>query len=78
MSARNLYPPAAAGALSLAGAIGLGAWNVALVLLPLVSPWMAGAVVGARWRSSDLGAGEELRNHELARRWIWQPAPERP
>src|ERR1019366_10239464 len=76
LSARNLYPPAAAGALSFAGAIGLGAWNVALVLLPLVSPWLAGAIVGARWRSSDLGAGEELRNHELGRRWIWQPAPE--
>ena len=77
LSARNLYPPAAAGALLLAGAIGLAAWNVALVLLPLVSPWVAGAVVGARWRSSDLGAGEELRNHELGRRWIWQPAAER-
>ena len=25
----------------------------------------------------DLGAGEELRNHELARRWFWQPAPAR-
>ena len=76
LSARNLYPPAAAGALSLAGAIGLSAWNAALVLLPLVSPWVAGAIVGARWRSSDLGAGEELRNHELGRRWIWQPAAE--
>ncbi len=73
LSARNLYPPAAAGALALAGAIGLRAWGVAVVLLPLVSPWMAGAVLGARWRSSDLGAGEELRNHELGRRWIWQP-----
>jgi hypothetical protein len=38
LSARNLYPPAAAGALSFAGAIGLSAWNAALVLLPLVSP----------------------------------------
>src|SRR5450631_2909229 len=76
LSARNLYPPAAAGVPSLAGAIGLSAWNAALVLLPLVSPGLAGAVVGARWRSSDLGAGEELRNHELGRRWIWQPAAE--
>jgi hypothetical protein len=76
VSARNLYVPAAAGVIAVAGAIGLRAWNVAGVLLPLVSPWVAGAVVGARWRSSDLGAGEELRNHELARRWIWQAAPE--
>ena len=77
LSARNLYLPAAAGVIALAGAIGLHAWDVALALLPLVSPWTAGAIVGARWRSSDLGAGEELRNHELGRRWIWQPAPER-
>src|SRR5450755_913577 len=76
LSARNLYPLAAAGALMLAGAIGLSAWNATLVLLPLASPWVAGAIVGARWRSSDLGAGEELRNHELGRRWIWQPAAE--
>lgn len=34
LSARNLYPPAAAGVLALAAAIGLRAWNVAVVLLP--------------------------------------------
>ena len=38
---------------------------------------MTAAVMGRRWRLADLGAGEELRNHELARRWIWQPPPER-
>jgi site-specific recombinase len=46
LSARNLYPLAAAGALMLAGAIGLSAWNATLVLLPLASPWVAGAIVG--------------------------------
>ncbi|MGB0092572.1 MAG: hypothetical protein WBP81_08565, partial [Solirubrobacteraceae bacterium] len=30
-----------------------------------------------RWRLSDLGAGEELRRHELARRWVWQPKVKR-
>jgi hypothetical protein len=57
--------------------INLRAWSVAIVVLPVVAPSVAGAIVGTRWRSGDLGAGEELRNHELARRWIWQPAPER-
>ena len=76
MSARNLYPAAGAGTIGLVGAIALHAWDVALVLLPVVSPWLASAIAGARWRSGDLGAGEELRNHELARRWIWQPRSE--
>jgi hypothetical protein len=77
LSARNLYPPAAVGVIVLVAAIGLRVWSLAVVVLPVVSPWVAGAIVGARWRTGDLGAGEELRNHELARRWIWQPAPER-
>jgi hypothetical protein len=33
--------------------------------------------MGRRWRLADLGAGEELRRYEQARRWIWQPAPPR-
>jgi hypothetical protein len=37
-----------------------------------------GAALGRRWRLIDLGAGEELRNHELSRRWVWEPAPDRP
>ncbi len=77
LSARNLYLPAAASSLLLSIALAVHVWAVALVLLPLTAPWVAGAMVGARWRSGDLGAGEELRNHELSRRWIWQPAPER-
>jgi hypothetical protein len=77
LSARNLYPLAVLGGAALLAAVGVRAWPVALVVLPLATPWAAGATVGARWRSRDLGAGEELRNHELARRWIWQPAPER-
>jgi hypothetical protein len=76
LSARNLYPPAAVGSALLTASLAFHAWTLALVMLPLVSPWLAGSVVGTRWRTGDLGAGEELRNHELARRWIWQPAPE--
>jgi hypothetical protein len=77
VSACNLYPPAGAGGVVLVAVVGARWWDATLVLLPLVSPWVAAAVAGARWRSGDLGAGEELRNHELARRWIWQPRPAR-
>ena len=77
LSIRNLYPAAALGLGALVTVLALHAWEVSLIVLPLAAPWAAGATVGARWRSADLGAGEELRNHELARRWIWQPAPER-
>ncbi len=75
LSARNLYPPACVGGGGLAALLAARWWDAALVVLPLASLWVAGAVVGAKWRSRDLGAGEELRNHELSRRWIWQPAP---
>lgn len=76
LSARNLYLPATVGLVLLSGSVAVHAWGLGLMVLPLVSPWLAGSVVGKRWRTGDLGAGEELRNHELARRWIWQPAPE--
>jgi hypothetical protein len=78
LSARNLYPLAALGAIVLLATASVHAWRFSSIVLPLAAPWAAGATVGARWRSRDLGAGEELRNHELARRWVWQPAPERP
>jgi hypothetical protein len=77
LSARNLYIPASVAVLCLFTALGLGVWDLALILLPLTAPCLSAAVVGGRWRSGDLSAGEELRNHELARRWIWQAAPER-
>ena len=73
LSARNLYLPAAAGLLGVVGCAVLG-WRLGeLVMLPLAAPWMTAASAGHRWRQSDLGAGEELRAHELARRWVWQP-----
>jgi len=77
LSARNFYPPAAIGATAFAAMAAGHAWLAALLVLPFASAWVAGAVVGARWRSTDLGAGEELRNHELSRRWVWEPSPAR-
>jgi TraM recognition site of TraD and TraG len=73
LSIRNVY--LAAGALGCVLMFVLVArwWTASLVMLPLATPAIVGATVGRRWRLSDLGAGEELRQHELARRWIWQP-----
>ncbi|MDQ6804829.1 MAG: type IV secretion system DNA-binding domain-containing protein [Actinomycetota bacterium] len=77
LSVRNLYPPAVLAVLLLAAAVALRWWVGVLIVLPIGAPWIAGAASGRRWRLADLGAGEELRNHELARRWGWQPAPRR-
>ncbi len=77
LSARKLYPPAAIMLALVVTALALHAWTLALVALPVAAPWLSAAVIAARWRSGDLGAGEELRNHELARRWVWQPRPQR-
>ena len=52
-------------------------WDALLVLAPLAAGPAAGALLGRRWRLADLGAGEELRDHELSRRWFWQAAPKR-
>lgn len=73
LSLRNLYGPAIAGCACVV-AVGVSGWPEAnFVIVPLAAPWVVGAAIGRRWRISDLGAGEELRNYELARRWIWQP-----
>ncbi len=45
-----------------------------LVVVPISAAPFAAALFG---RLTDLGAGEELRAHEMARRWIWQPTPRR-
>lgn len=77
LSVRNLYLAAVLGAALCGGAVLAHAWGALLILLPLASGPAAGAVAGRRWRLSDLGAGDELREHEMRRRWLWQPAPKR-
>jgi len=72
VSIRNLY---------LAAAIAIGVDVAALyeraafalwVMVPATAFTVAASAIGRRWRLSDLGAGEELRTHEQARRWLWQ------
>ena len=77
LSIRNVYAPAALSVLLLAGAVAAQWWPGVLVLLPFSAPWVAAVTAGRRWRAADLGAGEELRNHELGRRWVWEPRPDR-
>ncbi|MGH3263818.1 MAG: type IV secretory system conjugative DNA transfer family protein [Trebonia sp.] len=77
LSARNLYGPAAAGALGLAVTLLTHAWTTALILAPPCALIACAAVHGRRLRLADLGAGEELRSFEQARRWAWQPGPVR-
>jgi len=77
LSARNLYPPAAIGVAGLGSAVAAHAWTVAMVVAPVSALAISAAVYGRRLRLADLGAGEELRSHEQARRWVWQPRPPR-
>ena len=77
LSIRNLYPAAALGVLLVGGAVTVRWWTGVLVLMPSCAPWVGAVAAGRRWRAADLGAGEELRNHELGRRWIWEPRPDR-
>src|SRR5450631_4949220 len=77
LSVKNLYLAAALAGLALVVSLAARAWSAVLVLAPVAAPALAGALSGRRWRLADLGAGEELRQHELSRRWLWQPAPKR-
>jgi hypothetical protein len=77
LSVKNVYLVAALLGFAFGASVAARAWSAALVLAPLAALALAGAFSGRRWRLADLGAGEELRQHELSRRWVWQPAPGR-
>ncbi len=75
LSIRNMYLPATALTAVWLLAAADGVWALTLILLPPLALSVGASLVGRRWRLSDLGAGEELRRHELERRFIWQSAP---
>ena len=77
LAARNLYPPALLSLATLIAGAAVHTWTVVLIIAPVCALTGTAAVYARRLRLSDLGAGEELRAYELARRWIWQPAPAR-
>jgi hypothetical protein len=74
---KNLYLAGGVAAVACSGLALARAWNGLLVVAPLAAAPTSGALVGRRWRLSDLGAGDELREHEMRRRWVWQPPPKR-
>ena len=77
LMAYNLCLPLLAAAVVLAGAIAadsrtlIGGTGVATFVLAAMT------FSAVRRRVHALGAGGELREHELSRRWVWQPAPTR-
>src|ERR1039458_10291494 len=73
VSVRNAYLAAAVTVLICAICAGAQAWGALLLTIPLAAAPVPGALVGRRLRLSDLGAGEDLRQHELTRRWLWEP-----
>jgi len=77
LSIRNLYMPATIGLGATLCFLASGRIALAAILAPLCAVTVAAALAGRRWRLHDLGAGEELRQHELSRRWLWQPPPVR-
>jgi hypothetical protein len=77
LSARNVYLLGGAASLLCGLTILAQRWDALLILAPLAAGPTAGALFARRWRLADLGAGEELREHELSRRWFWQPRPTR-
>ena len=79
LSARNLYAPGMAGLAAVSAIVAVHAWQVAMIVAPPSALGVSAALYGRRLRLADLGAGEELRSFEQARRWVWQPAtPRRP
>ncbi|MGA2924580.1 MAG: type IV secretion system DNA-binding domain-containing protein [Solirubrobacteraceae bacterium] len=74
LSIRNLY--LAVGILLLIDSIVIAAGVTVLMvaLAPVTAFAATGSLVGRRARLADLGAGDDLRQHELARRWLWQPS----
>jgi len=77
LSIKNVYLLTSIACAAFAAAIAAQSWATAITLAPAVSLLSVAAVSGRRWRMQDLGAGEDLRQHELARRWAWQPRPRR-
>jgi hypothetical protein len=77
LSVRNAYPPAVVMAAVLAAELAKHVWPAALALSPPTAFFVCAALCGRRLRLADLGAGEELRAFEQARRWIWQSRPVR-
>jgi energy-coupling factor transporter ATP-binding protein EcfA2 len=77
LGAFNLYPLLGLAVAILAAAVAMHVSTLALAAVIALVPIAAVTVTAGRRRMHALGAGGDLRTHELERRWIWQPAPAR-
>lgn len=77
LGAFNLYPLLAVAVALLAAGIGLHAQRLTVVVVIALIPIAGMTASATRWRTQALGAGGDLRAHELARRWIWHRPPDR-
>ena len=73
LSPRNVYLAAALALLALAAAVAVRRPLAVAAAAPMVSCALTAATVARRLRLAALGAGGELREHELDRRMVWQP-----
>ena len=73
LSPRNVYLVAALALLALAAAVAVRRPLAVAAAAPMVSCALTAATVARRLRLAALGAGGELREHELDRRMVWQP-----
>ena len=74
LSLANLYLPLGALGLATAGSLAIGSHTALIVCVIALASVTAMVVTGRRRRLQALGGGGELREYELARRMIWQPA----
>jgi len=77
LGAFNLYPLLGGAVAILSGAVALHMATLTVATVIALVPIAAMTVTAGRRRMHALGAGGDLRTHELERRWIWQPAPAR-
>jgi ABC-type oligopeptide transport system ATPase subunit len=77
LSLANLYLPLGICGLATAGSVAVGSQAATTVCVIALVSLTAMVVTGRRRRLQALGGGGELREYELARRLIWQPAPRR-
>jgi hypothetical protein len=75
LSAVNFYLAWAAAVVALVAAVASQQIAVMVVAGIVLDAATVAVALARRWRLAALGAGGELRQHELARRMVWQPAP---
>ena len=77
LGAFNCYPVVVLAGVILGIAVKLQDRDLTVAAVIGLVPIAAMTLNASRLRTQALGAGGELRAYELARRWVWRPAPTR-